>query len=241
MPSNCRIHLTRWAVTAPAEKHRGQDHHHGLPGPRRPQLAGDANVRWFYPPKLASQHWLGVVVLLVTLVNAFGISAGPSHAEDFVVPGILTHAPFDSCTILNGDYYGTYYLENYGAFSIGDTVVVIASRKVRDDCNHRNTFDLLLDNEIWPIRGFDFGCGRLYVEEEYGCGFLITDRFGWVALVTHHGFSSGDSIHVTGDLMLDCTAIPECAGALCVYRNAVTTCVTPIRASSWGSIRSLFR
>ncbi len=43
--SNSRIHLTRWAVTALAEKHRSSDHRFGLPGPRRPQLAGDANVR----------------------------------------------------------------------------------------------------------------------------------------------------------------------------------------------------
>jgi hypothetical protein len=43
--SNSRIHLTRWPVTALAEKHRRQDHRLGLPGPRRPQPAGDANVR----------------------------------------------------------------------------------------------------------------------------------------------------------------------------------------------------
>jgi hypothetical protein len=43
--SNSRIHLTRWPVTALAEIHRRSDHHLGLPGPRRPQLAGDANVR----------------------------------------------------------------------------------------------------------------------------------------------------------------------------------------------------
>jgi hypothetical protein len=42
---NSRIHLTRWAVTALAEKHRRQDHRPGLPGPRQPQPAGDANVR----------------------------------------------------------------------------------------------------------------------------------------------------------------------------------------------------
>jgi hypothetical protein len=41
---NCRVHLTRWAVTALAEKHRRSDHRPGLPGPRRPQPAGDANV-----------------------------------------------------------------------------------------------------------------------------------------------------------------------------------------------------
>jgi hypothetical protein len=42
---NNRIHLTRWPVTALAEKHRRSDHHLRLPGPRRPQPAGDANVR----------------------------------------------------------------------------------------------------------------------------------------------------------------------------------------------------
>jgi hypothetical protein len=44
--ANSRIHLTRWPVTALAEKHRRQDHHPGLPGPRRPQPAGDANVSY---------------------------------------------------------------------------------------------------------------------------------------------------------------------------------------------------
>jgi hypothetical protein len=43
--ANSRIHLTRWAVTALAEKHRRQDYRPGLPGPRQPQPAGDANVR----------------------------------------------------------------------------------------------------------------------------------------------------------------------------------------------------
>jgi hypothetical protein len=41
---NSRIHLARWAVTALAEKHRKQDLRLGLPGPRQPQPAGDANV-----------------------------------------------------------------------------------------------------------------------------------------------------------------------------------------------------
>jgi hypothetical protein len=43
-PHNNRIHLTRWPVTALAEKHRRQNHRLGLQGPRQPQLAGDANV-----------------------------------------------------------------------------------------------------------------------------------------------------------------------------------------------------
>ena len=43
--SNYRIHLTRRAVMAPAESRRSQDHRPGVPGPRRPRPAGDANVR----------------------------------------------------------------------------------------------------------------------------------------------------------------------------------------------------
>jgi hypothetical protein len=41
---NSRIHLTRWPVTALAEDHRRSNNRLGLPGPRRPQPAGDANV-----------------------------------------------------------------------------------------------------------------------------------------------------------------------------------------------------
>ena len=46
-PANSRVHLTCGSVTDPAEDHRRQDDHLGLPGPRRPQLAGDANVSEF--------------------------------------------------------------------------------------------------------------------------------------------------------------------------------------------------
>jgi hypothetical protein len=41
--NNC-VHLTGGSVTAPAEKHRRQDRHLGLPGPRRDTPAGDAYV-----------------------------------------------------------------------------------------------------------------------------------------------------------------------------------------------------
>jgi hypothetical protein len=61
---NSRIHLTRWAVTALAEKHRRQSHHLGLPGPRRPQPAGDANVRRMW----TAHHVRGFVAALLCLV-----------------------------------------------------------------------------------------------------------------------------------------------------------------------------
>jgi hypothetical protein len=39
------VHLTRRAIMAQAEMRRKQDHHPGLPGPRRTSPAGDAHVR----------------------------------------------------------------------------------------------------------------------------------------------------------------------------------------------------
>ncbi len=38
--SNCRIHLTRWAVKAPAEKHGRPERRDGGQGVRRAQAAG---------------------------------------------------------------------------------------------------------------------------------------------------------------------------------------------------------
>jgi hypothetical protein len=43
--SDCRIHPTLWGVTVPAVQHGRPDHHPELPGPHRPQPAGDLNVR----------------------------------------------------------------------------------------------------------------------------------------------------------------------------------------------------
>lgn len=43
--SSSRFSLTRWPVTALAEEQRRSDYRLGLPGPHRPQLAGDSNDR----------------------------------------------------------------------------------------------------------------------------------------------------------------------------------------------------
>jgi hypothetical protein len=65
MSSNSRIHLTRWAVTALAEKHRRQDHRPGLPGPRRTSPAGDANVRPTWNGALAIKATIVALLLMV--------------------------------------------------------------------------------------------------------------------------------------------------------------------------------
>ena len=59
------IHLPRWAVTAPTEKHGRPDHYPRLPGPRRPRRAGEANV-WLILRALGS----------ILLAIVFGIGSG---------------------------------------------------------------------------------------------------------------------------------------------------------------------
>jgi hypothetical protein len=86
--ANRRIHLTRWAVTALAEKHRWSDHHPGLPGPRQPQPAGDANVM------------LSLNVVLVVCVLLLG---GCHHARlgtrGCRVPAVAQLVPTDSTAV----------------------------------------------------------------------------------------------------------------------------------------------
>jgi hypothetical protein len=84
-PQNHRIHLTRWAVTAPAEKRRRQHHRLGLPGPRRPQLAGDANVGW-------SLSRLVLEMLAITLLLGCargGDSSGGEHQRRLLPTAVL--------------------------------------------------------------------------------------------------------------------------------------------------------
>ena len=78
---------------------------------------------------VTTQQWCRAMTLLAVLVGALVTSPMYSSATEIVVPGILRYAPFDSCKILDG---GTYYLENYGEFAIGDTVVALATNMASD-------------------------------------------------------------------------------------------------------------
>jgi hypothetical protein len=103
-PQNCRIHLTCWAVTALAEKHRSSNHRPRLPGPRRPQPAGDANVmRLFHS---AAQAGAMTILLLVAVlcIQSCAIfsrrdrqpdrSAGPLSDSLIVLPGRIDPLSF---------------------------------------------------------------------------------------------------------------------------------------------------
>jgi hypothetical protein len=177
----------------------------------------------------------------MAIAGAVMTAPGILFADDVRAPGVLGWDPSVQCTVLQTGFGGGYLLENYGTFSIGDSVFVTAHLWDRLLCYGCDGYTCLRENTIESAHGFDFGCGQLYVDTEYDCGFLITSLFGQVRLATYGDFVSGDSIAVTGDFGFECRSIPECLGAFCLYRNTVTACVTPIHESTWGSIKARFR
>jgi hypothetical protein len=75
---NNRIHLTRWAVTAPAGRHRRSVHRPGLPGPRRTSPAGDANVSFLRGVQAGRCFVAKALILGVLATLASSCEDGPS-------------------------------------------------------------------------------------------------------------------------------------------------------------------
>jgi hypothetical protein len=87
LASNSRIHLPRWAVTALAEKHGRQDHHLGLPGPRQPQPAGDANVSFSCAAWRPHRIRIALVLLLAAAVTTIACDKQSTAPSPLSVAG----------------------------------------------------------------------------------------------------------------------------------------------------------
>ncbi len=82
--ASCRLHFPRWAVTALQRSTGRQDHHPGLPGPRRSSPAGDANVgpalsRWL----CLLPSGLRMATLMLWVAALLAVSSKSAVAEDF--------------------------------------------------------------------------------------------------------------------------------------------------------------
>jgi hypothetical protein len=111
MRSNYRIHLTRWAVTAPAEKHRSSNHHLRLPGPRRPQPAGDANVGHIFADGGIHKTSITAILTLIVLAVLGGCSTSDPASPGPSAPALMPLAvgnrwDYRMLTILEGDTLG---------------------------------------------------------------------------------------------------------------------------------------
>ena len=159
--------------------------------------------------------------------------------------GVLSRDLFNMCDGLLDPAEGSWYLlDNFGSFSLGDTVVVTAARITSRDCNDYNTYFALANNTIAPWRDFDFGCGRIFQNAEYGCRGFSSRQYGSFHL-SWPGSMPPDSAHVWGTIELElCLFIPECAFGPCLMATRVEACGdsnTAITRTTWGVIKGAFR
>ena len=132
-------------------------------------------------------------------------------------------------------------LDDYGSFAAGDTVTVVGSLDTELPCGD-GYFGHIVGNRIGPWRGFDFGCGTLMIDSEYGCQVMLSPVFGPISVDGWTGFHDGDVIRLRGTLFLQtCMAIPECAGAYCISSPLADPCPSPDQSVTWGQIKARYR
>lgn len=132
-------------------------------------------------------------------------------------------------------------LDDYGSFAAGDTVTVVGSMDTEVPCGD-GYFGHIVGNRIEPWRGFDFGCGTLMIDSEYGCEVVLSPVFGPIFVDGRTGFHDGDGIRLRGNLFLQmCAPIPECAGAYCISSPLADPCPSPQQPMTWGRIKARYR
>ncbi len=183
---------------------------------------------------------IGVVAASIVIQPAIG-----SPPEIFKA-GILQRDPHDLCDGLHVPAEQSWYLiDEFGTFSLGDTVVVTAAQVEACDCDGFQTYGCLRDNTIEAWRDLDLGCGIVLEDDEYHCKGFFSHKYGPFSLLGSTVFGQGDSVHVWGNPALDeCMSIPECGFGYCLEPTRVVACAdsgSAVQPISWGKLRSLYR
>ena len=143
--------------------------------------------------------------------------------------GVLTGTP--SCTIftlLGDDYFGMV-LDNYGDYSIGDTVYVSGQYVPYCSSACTDSIGCLIDNTIGSCNSIPSdtiyyeGCGVLW--EDFGCllFFTIEPSIPPAVLDNYGSFSSGDTVFVSG-IVYDCGMVCDTPGIDCIAVDSIYAC-----------------
>jgi hypothetical protein len=235
---NCRIHLTRWAVTALAEKHRRQDHHPGLPGPRQPQPAGDANVRHVLV-RLA-----GVCVATFAFLSSFAFPLQGGAFSDNV--RVFRHG---DCLVLipatGGGHTPVADLRNFPD-SLCENQTVVHVTGVDDTCGQMCDgvlYTRCIRQTEWSIASPEsLGCGVLTEYPQFGdCWYWVSEEYGRWEVYDPGPYAAGDTLTAVGWRSQACFSYCILGG--CLWNPTLTRCgaVTPTKRLSWGVVRVLYR
>jgi hypothetical protein len=232
-----RIHLTRWAVTALAEKHRRQDHRPGLPGPRRTSPAGDANVRHVLT-RLAGA-WTPALALLL----AFAFPAqGTSFRDNVQVER------YGDCLVLIPAAGGQSPVADLRDFpdSLCENHTVILVTGVDDTCSQLCNgvrYSRCIRQTEWAIAAPEsLGCGVLTEYPHFGnCWYWVSSEYGRWELYESGPYADGDTLAAVGWRSWACFSYCMLGG--CLWNPTLTRCgtATPTKRLSWGVFRVLYR
>jgi hypothetical protein len=196
-----------------------------------------------YEPEAIMKSHPSILPLVVLLTVG---AAGAVAAQDFdvLLPGVLTQDSTGACDVLYSPLTKAYYmLDNLGGFVLGDTVVVTAAFEGESFCD-TELYSYLHDNTIASWRGYDFGCGYLLFDPEYGCGVLDSERFGPLSIGSPPGFRNGQFVRAIGTMQLyPYLAIPECFAYYGLFDITLSACAdtsTATQSLSWSRLKARF-
>jgi hypothetical protein len=186
-------------------------------------------------------HYVLISVLCFAALLSAPAVAGAVPPR-LVYAGVLDTEPRSGCLALNYDHGRPWIvLEDYGGFGLGDTVMAWADSASEVHCGN-SYVSYLVANHISAWRAFDFGCGTLWIDDEWGCQSMNSATFGLLDIAGATGFHSGDVIRLRANVFLTpCFPIPECSGDLCVDSPLAEACPSRTEVLHWGKLKAKYR
>jgi hypothetical protein len=183
-------------------------------------------------------------VLRVALLAAL-LSCVAGRAASIMDCGILveeTHGE-EHCIFFVGNDGQSYWLDDYGEFTTGDTLFIRGTTHVPPmvlcGASHPGIGVAIMQR----CRGVDFGCGTLYfIDGPFGPPCFYSWQFGSFGMGGWGGYQEGDTVQVYGRILLGCTSL--CADTPCLHADSLVACtdtLTAVSPTTWGRLKALFR
>jgi len=133
------------------------------------------------------------------------------------------------------------WLDNYGEFAAGDTVLVMGTRYVLPPMYLCGEIHSTVRVDLIQVcHGFDFGCGTFgFMGDE--CRYFHSPTYGDFLVDDWSGFEVGDTARVYGGVV-DYGSLCEFKGP--ILADSVRACadtLTVVSPTTWGRLKALFR
>lgn len=166
----------------------------------------------------------------------------PGVTEEVDVCGVLyAHSTEPDCfTFSRFDNLESYEIENVGSFESDDIVRVKGEVVEREQTCRFGSDRRIVNNEIAFCEPESLGCGVLRDRGE-GCWMWESDSLGVWLTVRPAGFGNGEALNAVGYREYHCFNVCMFGEDGCLVEPVFARCTTPIKRSTWGRLKSLYR